>query len=391
MTARLCVLVAIVGLADFVFGATYVSLLASRGMSTSLMGVAFFTATVVGTIVEIPSGDLGDRAGQRLVGGCGLVVWGASLMVLAGTVGVFGAFAALIMWQVGQALYSGAPISLSVNLIDQSDVEGRSAVVRCANVAGWLASASGGVAVFCATGTLSTSMLILCSGVLLLAAGAWMLFWWPTWRGASAADRLASASTFVERIRRGWSKQLSSLLVLLLLNAACLSVLLFAWQLLLGSLPGDHGSYNGAFLFGMALSAALGSWLTRFDIRFRGTSIGIPVGVAVAGVGLVWSSSSAGPGTLAAAFAVTELACGYGMTSAWSRAHQSFEDRTRSLFSSLLSASSAIAMGVTDLCFGYLADAVGLRHAVTTGGVLFPVLAMAACLLALTSRRHVRV
>lgn len=386
VTARLCLLVAIVGLADFVFGATYVNLLASRGMSTSLMGVAFFAATVVGTLVEIPSGDLGDRVGQRLVGGCGLVVWGASLIILAAVVGGFGAFLSLIMWQVGQALYSGAPISLSVNLIAQSDVVGRTAVVRYSNVVGWLASASGGVAVFFATGTLSPSLLILCSGMLLFVAGAWMILWWPAQRSVPSAERSVLPQSMIERVRLGWSRKLSRLLTLVVLNAACLSVLLFAWQLLLSSLPGDHGSYSGVFLFGMALSAALGSWLTRFDSSLHGRLIGIPVAIVAAGVGLVWSSSSMDLGTLAAAFAVTELACGYGTTLAWSRAHQSFEDHSRNLFSSLFSACSATAMGVTDLWFGYLADVLGVRHAVATGGAAFAVVATVVCIVAFAGR-----
>lgn len=98
------------------------------------MGVAFFASLVVGTVVEVLSGDWGDRYGNRRMTVAGLALWGAGLIAFAFVTSLVGLVLTLACWSMGQAIYSGAPLALTVNAISAENTALRQAAVRWSQV-----------------------------------------------------------------------------------------------------------------------------------------------------------------------------------------------------------------------------------------------------------------
>ena len=146
---RLTLLTLLVGFADFVFGTVYVTLMLRADISPSEIGLGFFVAFALSTVVEVPSGDWGDRWGQRRIASIGLVAWGVALIAFAQSANMpIVMLASLCIWSIGQALYSGAPVSLTINSIPNDFPELRTRAVLMQNVAKWAGSAAGAGAVF---------------------------------------------------------------------------------------------------------------------------------------------------------------------------------------------------------------------------------------------------
>ena len=82
----------IVAVADFVFGATFVVFMQSRGLSATMIGGLLSITAVSSVLIEAPSGAWGDRHGHRRLVAGGLGLWGLGLLLfgVAETAGLFG-------------------------------------------------------------------------------------------------------------------------------------------------------------------------------------------------------------------------------------------------------------------------------------------------------------
>lgn len=365
---RLAVLTAFVGIADFIFGAVYVNVLLSAGASPTLIGIGFFCAFAVSTIVEIPSGDMGDRWGQRRVAVSGLTLWGVALIAfgIAHNAPV-ALLATLAVWSVGQALFSGAPLSLTINVISPSATDLRARAVRWANIAKWGGSATGGIAVFVGALVIETHILISISGAILVFLALWVRFGWPESERFEPGE---AEGQLWQRLRAGWKPTLWPVLLMTMVSSALLSVILFTWQPLTAQTTGLPVTANGAVLFVLTAMAALGAWLTRFRDVFRAPGWDIRIALTIVTVGMLLAGTMPGAVTTVLALTTAELLTSYCLTALAMDAHLVFADRYRNLLWSVFSAAIGVSMAATDLVFGLLWDAVGLSSSLAWAGIV---------------------
>lgn len=141
---RLAALIAVVAMADFAFGAVNIVHMTNAGLAPSSIGAVLAIAGIVSTIVEAPSGALGDMYGQRRILVIGLFLWGSGQMLFGLTSSPWPIGVALVLWAVGMACYSGAPFALVINELraeGHEDFVGWT--VRQVQVVRWCASAVG--------------------------------------------------------------------------------------------------------------------------------------------------------------------------------------------------------------------------------------------------------
>lgn len=370
-TSRLAVLIALVGVADFAFGAVYVTVLLGVGLTPAQIGVGFFLSFLLSTAVEVPSGDWGDRWGQRRMATLGLACWGISLAVFAlSTAAPPVMLLALGTWAVGQALFSGAPLSLTINSIAAEPTELRQRAVRAASIAKWVGSAAGGLVVFLGADAFAPPVLIGAAGCALVALAVWVGLAWPE------SERQAphpSERHLLQRLRLGWASGLGTLLALAVVSSALLSILLFAWQPLV-ALAGVPVRANGLVLLGLTVLAAGGAALSRFSERIPGSPLDVLVALLVVALLLAAAGWLPGPWTTFGSLGAVEVLTSYALTVVAVRAHSLFQDRFRNLFWSLFSAAMGIAMALSDLLFGLLWERLGITPALATAGAAMAVL-----------------
>lgn len=372
VTVRIFVLTLLVAAADFVFGAVYVQVLLERGVSPAVMGIVFFATFLITSLVEIPSGDWGDRYGQRRMTILGLLAWGAGL-------GLFGLFASpivsfvgLLLWSIGQAMYSGAPISLAINSIDPERQRVRRRLVRFASVFGWVGSAAGGLLVLIGAITISVSTSVLVAGVGLLVVALWVRVVWPESELLPRENR----QPIVRRVRANWTPAMTDLLVLSAGAAGLLSTFLFAWQPVTLEILGLPEASLGLVLLGLTVVAALGAAATRFEVARLAAK-----NVDAWGLLLISAAATAvaGLSPIAAivAFAVIEFCVSALLTIAATRAHGEFPDAARNLLWSIFGWCGSASMAVSDLIFGFTWQVLGLRAGLAAAIVLDIVLIIA--------------
>lgn len=344
---RLVTLTFAVASAQFVFGAVYVEQLLARGFQPESIGLAFAAALAVSTVFEVFSGDWGDRHGQRLMTVLGLGLWGAGLIAFALVRTLPGLIAALICWSIGQAVYSGAPLSLTVNAIPADDPASRAAAVRFSQVARWCGAALGGLFVL-AGGQLSIyPVLIIGGGIALLVSAGAVQMRWPESRtdGTRTKGRLGS------RLLGGWQPRLGSLVPVLVVNMGLLSVFLLAWQPLTSTVLGLSPTWLGLVLLVLMAAAAGGAWaakLTVSQLQQRDADLWIVSAVVGVAVCMLALSGVA----LCIGFIVIEFSSAYVMASASTRVHAIVSDGARNLVWSAISATMGLAAAGVDLVFG---------------------------------------
>src|SRR5262249_28705540 len=127
---RLWTLSALAALADFLFGATYVYVMLSAGLSGGTIGTLLAVSVVVSTLLDAPRGAWGDRFGQRRVIVGGLVVWGVGMGLFSLATRPLGYAPALVLWSAGMVVYASAPMALFGSLTDpdQRDTRLKTAV-----------------------------------------------------------------------------------------------------------------------------------------------------------------------------------------------------------------------------------------------------------------------
>lgn len=226
LSKKFLLLTFIVVVADFIFGGVYVQVLLSRGLSASLIGTVFFTVGVISSFIEIPSGDWGDRFGQRKLTVIGLLCWGLGLVLFGVSTLIPVTICALLLWTVGQALYSGAPLSLAINSIPEQYTQQRERLVRYANVLKWVGSSVGGLLVLVGAMKLNLSVTVALGGLALLACALWVKLGWPE----SELFHPGKGTNLLSRVKSSWNHELSALILLFAAASSLLSFLLFAWQ-----------------------------------------------------------------------------------------------------------------------------------------------------------------
>lgn len=369
LTRKLAILNGLVSVADFIFGALYVDFMLSASISPARIGLVTFLATVMSTVVEVPSGDFGDRFGQRKIATIGLVFWGFSLLAFGGASHFpWVMLVSLCFWSVGQALFSGAPLALVINSIPKEGEHLRRRAIRMSNIANWVGSAGGGLAVQFGLIRFSAGTLIGAAGVILLVLALWLVVAWPE---STLSDVDVFHGSLWTRVRGGWNLRLSLLMMLWVVAAAVLSMLLFAWQPLVKQTLGLGISFNGLILFLMSLVAALGTWLTRWRERFNLARFDVPLALTLVSLSAFFAGFMPGASTTVGFLVAAELLVTYCLSALAMDAHGIFADEHRNMLWSIFSAAMGMSMAVFDLVFGLVWDHIGLLASLWAAGAVF--------------------
>ena len=365
MIARQGALSMLVALPDFVFGAVYMTVLLGDGFSPALIGVEMMGSTLLSTVVEIPSGDLGDRFGQRRIATLGLAIWGLSLIVFPALHrdSPWLLFAVLLVWTVGQALYSGAPLALTVNAIARNHVKRRGLAIRVSMIAKWVGAAAGAAVSLVLLRPIGETRAIAASGALLVILAFWLRFGWPESRVSSTA---LQQHGMLSRLRSSWSCSLWPLLTVTAETSMLLSVMLFVWQPLVADDAHLPASANGVVLLAMTAIAAAGAWLARFHRERRIWDVVAAllfVGMTFVTMGLLHD-----PIVTYLALGMLEISTSYIATAIGTEYHMVFPDESRNLLSSVFSAAAGVAMGLSDFGFGLVWDSLGMNRALIVAG-----------------------
>lgn len=367
---RLALLVAVVSMADFVFGAIGVAHMLAAGLSPAAVGGLLGVVRLLSLAVEAPSGAVGDRFGQRGVLLTGLVVWGAGLVVFALADGPATFFVAVLLWACGMACYSGAPSALVIDQLTTSGQErAMGGVIRVAQVTGWIASGLGG-AVVMATARIPRESVIIGSGVLLVLAAGWVAASWPDSRTRSADPVLA---TLVRGLRCVRSGSLLRIALLTAVASAATAVLLLSWQPIALDAGASEPSL-GLLLLVMTALAALGAMASTW----AEAKPAVWVGLATVGLAACLAATAVGGAAALAAVLAAEVAIGLSMAATGVWGQQVFPDDLRNTLGSVMSVVSGLAMGLVDVLFGLSWQAWGLQTALVAWGVGLGLLTLGA-------------
>jgi len=371
---------AVLSLADFIFGAVYVSALVLKGLSPAMIGVLFGISTALSLVVEAPSGVLGDRFGHRRMLIAGLALWGAGLVVVA-----FGetwpvVLAGLILWTAGMALQSGTiePIMVAhADDVDRQTLFGR--LMRLRQVARWAFSALGALVVFLLGDAVSTSLLIALSGALILVLVPYCWLTLP-----ESPSRKNQSVREILRGTFGWMTRSEAIPISIGAFACGIAstTIIVSWQPSLVT-AGDI-RMSGIYLVLLSAAAGVGAALTRYRKSGHHKQWTL-VSLVIIAAGLLTASIVGTPWALAG-FAVAEAGLGaVGVTFAtWQ--HLEFTDELRNTLQSTFSTLGLVSSLVADLAIGALWDRFGISHAVFLMAALL--LAATIVLAVLTVRRR---
>lgn len=371
---RLAGLTLFTSVGDFIFGAVYVTIMLNAGFTPKTVGTLFFIAFVISTVFEIPSGDWGDRYGHRTIATIGLIVWGSALVAFQIALHIkILMVLVLTLWSIGQALYSGAPLALTLNSIPEEEKSTRQAAVRCANVAKWFGAALGAGLVVLGAIKLDSVSLVTLAGFTLLILSAWMRLTWNDSLQLSQNDR--TGANLAWRLSKSWSREMTFLLLISAVVALTLSILLFAWQPLVSMVLDADERFNGVILLCMTILAGVGAYLSKFEsVLPKHASYFAPIVIS----GLLFVLIGAIPNLCSVflAIGVVEMLLGYANTVVAIRAHDLFPDSARNLLWSVFSASIGISMAFSDLLFGLLWNGRGITQALQVSGALIVTIAI---------------
>ncbi|MEN0102744.1 MAG: MFS transporter [Curtobacterium sp.] len=382
LVSRVWVLTAVVAMADFVFGATFVVFMQSRGLSATAIGTLLSLTAITSVLLEAPSGAWGDRHGHKRLVGAGLALWGAGLVVFSLAPGAAWFGVAIGMWASGLALYSGAAMSLLINTLNAAGREDHGdGAIRGTETIRWGAAAAGALVVAATAWVMSTQASIVLSGLLLLAAAAWVLVRWPD---SPARHR----DSVFGSLRAGTAFVLAPgcrlLLALSILTSVDLAVVILTWQPIALRVVGLETQLLGMALLVLSLTVAAVAFVSRWVPR---RAVPAAVGAAVVLVNACLALASLGPSGAVAAVCGAEFFLGIALTllAVWSQ--RRFPDRIRATATSLLGTATGVAIAATNAVMGCLWDDVGLQQAVVVAAVVVASLTTVTCTAALVARR----
>lgn len=351
---KLSILVFIVGLSDFIFGSVYVSLMRLAGLSPAVLGIGFFSMMAISTIIEVFSGDWGDRWGHRRISVFGLNIWGISLVIFSlslSQIGPLFLLFSLTLWSIGQALYSGAPISLVINSIPETSDSTREKAIQLHSIFGWIGRVAGAFVATVGVVTVEPRIIVSFSGIILILLSLWMLFSWPESERETNGEQIFQ---IISRVKRAWKKSLYPLLVYSFVSSCLLSVVLFAWQPVINEVLGIKFEFNGIILLGLTSLAAVGAGLSRFKPLFSSETADAPTTHIIVALSFCVFAVIPNVSTAIIMLVVSEILLSYSLTTLAIYAHKIFIDKYRNLLWSSFSATMGLGMALADLLFGFI-------------------------------------
>ena len=381
---KLLALLAVVGFADFIFGATFVSQMLAAGVGPAVASLAVSIAGLVSVVVEVPSGVLGDKYGHKRLTVSGLLAWGLGLVAFGVSTSTWMFVCSLLLWGIGMSLFSGAPGALVVNELranGREDVIPR--LVARIHIAHWVASAAGACSVFLFGERVSAPGLVVVAGVVLVVLCVWVCL---TWVNGVKTSGLRITETFSLAIKYSWRKARLPLVYGVLLGMLQ-GILVLSWQPLILEVGSGRASTLGLALFFLSLAAALGSWFAERLVRV-GRNLVTFGSLLLLASGLILAAGG-GLGAYAG-IGIAELGIGLGLAVVSMWQHEVFEDSVRNTQLSLASASGAIGMAAAQAVFGLNWERWGLGPSLVSACVMVSLLGLLAQGIAVMTRLRTR-
>ncbi|MEU3310619.1 MFS transporter [Nocardiopsis sp. NPDC006832] len=347
-------------LADFVYGAVFVTIFLGRGAEPWMVGSIMAGANLVGLLMEAPSGALGDRYGHRRLLFIGLLGWSAGFMLVGAAPTLPLTLVGMCLGTVGYALHSGTMSAILINRVDARDRTARIArIVRVGALSGRVGSALGAALVMVAGAWLPAGPLVACGGLLMLSLAALTPLSFPDTPGRP--DRRIGVLV-LESVSQVLSRRFAPM-VALAMGAMSATVLLVAsWQPMLLERFGQDVHLNGLFLLVMTLSLAAGAAAARW-VHPRRPHVWGPLSVMAIGLPVVLAAHDVVPlivGLVAAEFLIGLAGV---VTGIWCQLM--FTDADRNTMFSTISTLAMLAGVATSFSFGWLWDLWGIPTAVT--------------------------
>lgn len=368
------VLTGVVAVADFVFGATFVTFMGQRGLDAAMIGGLLALPAVTAVLLDTPSGAWGDRFGHKRLLSGGLLVWGVGLVVfsLADSPAMFAA--AIVLWTGGLALHSGASTALLMNTLNANgSAEHGAQALRGIETIRWAAAAAGAILVAVGGRAATDGLPIALAGALLVAAAVWVMVDWPDspQRSSSRIGR-----SILQGVRLVASFRARSLLLFAVLTSIDLGIVILTWQPMAIEIVGFDESLLGVALLVLSVATAAGAGATHVTRRLP------PAGVlATVLVALNLSLGAVLLGTAGAivAYVAAELMLGVALTTLAVWAQTLFPDAIRATATSVLATATGVTLALTNGIMGPLWGAIGLTTAVAVAAsVLFVLVAASA-------------
>lgn len=385
LIGRVLILTGLVAVADFVFGATFVTFMQDRGLSASIIGGLLSLTAVTAVLFEAPSGAWGDRYGHKRLVTAGLALWGIGFGTFAFSTTPLSFGIAILFWAAGLALYSGAATALMVNSLNSMGLSDRTAgAIRGTETVRWAAAALGACVVALSAIVVDAPTMILTAGAVLLVGSIWVARCWPESPRLDAPSMLRSLAAGVTFVFHPTQRML---LVLSVIASIDLSIVILTWQPAALSLPIIQPGMLGGVLLVLSLASAAGAALSKLLRR-------LPPRVGVAGILICLNASLLasflGPWGLIAAFIGAELFIGMGLTALTVWGHSVFPDALRATGSSVLGTVTGLTIAGTNAVVGPLWDRLGLVPTIGWSGAVLAVLSFALLVVGVSGGRRVR-
>jgi hypothetical protein len=349
----------IYAVANNLYGASYVLLMHTRGLSPARIGQALFVSLLVLTICDYPSGTLADKFGRRNALGLGFLLWGAALVAFGLAHTYPSVLAAVALWAVALALVSGTASSWLVEELRSvgDETTYRRILPRTGSLCLLLgaAAAAAGSPLVARVGLVAPVMV---AAVLTLVAGVLIFVLMPENRLVSGPARpfgLSLRESTVEVVRG----PLGRLLFVNFAASVPLGVFLVTWQLDATGRAGLSAESLGLIFGGLILATALGNFLASVLVPRSSSADVAMIGCAVMFGGGLGAAGSAAAVPLIGSLVAVEAGLGLFNGSFLSWVHDLAVDEHRAaMTSAVLTAGSAGGLATTPVV-GFLLERAG--------------------------------
>ena len=354
---RITIAYGLLTLFDFLFGSVYIVVLLNKGLSPFQLGSLFGISSALSLLIEAPSGALADRFGHRRFLVAGLIIWGASLILLTYSTTMISIGLSLAFWTSGMALQSGTFAPLLVSSAGQSDRQKLfEQLSRLTQNAKWLMSAIAATLVWSLGSVWDPTTIIMAAGIglIFLSVVCFCMF-------EETHSRSRSRITTTLRKSFLWilNKQTLPLIFGSVLVGFSSVGIVIAWQPILSS--ADNVQMNGLILLALSLGALAGSQITRVLFERMPHRIVFTLGVFLVAFGL--SGAALLHSGRIIGFLVAEFGFGIATVAFGAFQQMHFTDDNRNSMFSTLSTVTIIASIVANAAYGYLWETLGILAA----------------------------
>lgn len=356
---RITIAYGLLTLFDFLFGSVYIVVLLNKGLSPIQIGSLFGISSALSLLIEAPSGALADRFGHRKFLVAGLVIWGASLVLLAYSTMIISIGLSLAFWTSGMALQSGTFAPLLVSSAGKSDRQKLfEQLSRLTQNAKWLMSAIAAILVWSLGNVWDPTTTI-------MTAGIGLIFLSVVCFGMFEETHSRSRSRITTTLRNSFlwilNKQTLPLIFGSILVGFSSVGIVIAWQPILSS--AGNVQMNGLILLALSLGALAGSQITKVLFERMSHRTVFALGVFLVAFGLFGATllhSGRITGFIVAEFGFGIASVGFG---ALQQMH--FTDENRNSMFSTLSTVTILTSIVANVAYGYLWGIFGILPATT--------------------------